>query len=130
MRARNGNSQRGFTLIEVMISILLTVVAVIGIMGLYRVQARSTGFSRHNTEATVLAQDKFEQVRALQSGATGMCVTPCVEANLNERGGSPGIYTRTTTINQISGLIVGTVQVDVQWDEEGNTERVTARSQW
>lgn len=129
MRARAGN-ERGFTLIEVMISILLTVVAVIGIMGLYRVQARSTGFSRHNTEATVLAQDKFEQVRALQNGASGLCGTPCVEANLNERGGSPGIYTRTTTINPISGLIVGTVQVDVQWDEEGNTERVTARSQW
>ena len=50
-------------MIEVMVAILLTAIATSGIIGLYIVETRASGFSRHSTEATVLAQDQIEILR-------------------------------------------------------------------
>jgi Tfp pilus assembly protein PilV len=63
-------SEAGFTMIEVMIAMLLTAIAMIGIIALFMTQRKASGFSRHTTEATVLAQDKLEQLRTLCVPAT------------------------------------------------------------
>ncbi len=119
--------ERGFTLVEVLIAILLSVIAIVGITGLYRVQTRSSSFSRHNTEATALAEDRVEQLRTQQAG--------CVNGNdtqINAQGSSDpnGIYTRNWNIATQAGFECGVVTVTVQWTEEGNAETVTAVGQW
>nr|HEX4316141.1 prepilin-type N-terminal cleavage/methylation domain-containing protein [Kofleriaceae bacterium] len=129
MRVSAGNrhrAERGFTLVEVLISILLCVVAVIGIMGLYRVQTKSSSFSRHTTEATALAEDKLEQMRTLQGAATAG-----TQSNLDEHGVvGTGLYKRTWSIVPQLPFLLGVVTCTVSWNEEGNTEQVSAVGQW
>jgi Tfp pilus assembly protein PilV len=123
-RGRRG-AQDGFTLVEVLIAILLSVVAIIGMMGLYRVQTTSSSFSRHNTEATALAENQVEALRVLQGTATaGSAVL------INSQGGSNGIYTVNWSFSPIVGYDVGSATVTVTWIEEGNTETVSAWGQW
>jgi Tfp pilus assembly protein PilV len=109
----------------VLIAILLSVVAIVGMMGLYRVQTTSSSFSRHNTEATALAENQVELLRTEQATATaGSAVL------VTSQGGSGGIYTVNWAFSPIAGYEVGSATVTVTWTEEGNTETVSAWGQW
>lgn len=59
------NRQRGFTLIEIMIAMLLLLVGVAGVLSLQLVSMRSTSFSRHATEATMVGEDKMEELMTM-----------------------------------------------------------------
>ncbi len=124
--ARRRRSQAGFTLIEVMVAVLLTAIAVVGIVGLYRVQTRSSSFSRRTTEASVLAADKMEVLRTTNVPISG------TEANLDSRGitataGTPGhVFTRTWTVGTLA--TAHELTVAVSWDEDGQPRNVTLRS--
>ena len=110
---------RGFTMIEVMVAILLTAVAVIGISALYRVATRSSSFTRHNTEAAVLAEDKREWLRTQLSPIAGSD-TP------SELAGTTSMYTRQWTVTTNANWI--DYQVDVTWTEDGDPRVVSLRS--
>lgn len=59
---------KGFTLIEVLIALVVLSIGLLGVAGL---QAKSQQFSRNaylNTQATVIAHDMLERVRANPSG--------------------------------------------------------------
>ena len=118
----NRRSQAGFTMIEVMVSILLTAIAASGVMALYMIQTRASGFSRHSTEAAVLVQDEMEQLRT--STTTGTATV----ASLNERGKvvSGGLFTRTYTVTTGAGF--DEMVVSVSWTEDGVAKTVTMRS--
>lgn len=115
-------AQAGFTMIEVMISILLTAIAAAGVIALYMVETRASGFSRHSTEAAVLAQDKMEQLRT--SSVTGTAT----QTTLNERGKvvTGGLYTRTYTVTPGAGF--DEMVVTVSWSEDGVSKTTTMRS--
>ena len=113
-------------MIEVMVSVLLTAIATSGIIGLYMVETRASGFSRHTTEASVLAQDQLELLRTSKVSPFAL-----VEPNLTEFGVAGGIFTRT------SAVVVGPggaqtpyddIQVDVTWTEDGFGRQVTLKS--
>lgn len=112
--------QAGFTMIEVMIAVLLTAIAVVGVIGLYRVQTRSSGYSRYATEASVLAADKLETLRTTVLPASGS------ETGVDARGkvGVGGPYTRTWTVTQ-PVTTQWNLRVDVAWNDDGNTRTVT-----
>lgn len=112
--------QAGFTMIEVMIAVLLTAIAVVGVIGLYRVQTRSSGYSRNATEASVLAADKLETLR------TTVLPTSGSETGVDARGkvGVGGPYTRTWTVTQ-PVTTQWNLRVDVAWSDDGNTRTVT-----
>jgi prepilin-type N-terminal cleavage/methylation domain-containing protein len=105
-------SERGFTMVEVMVSLLLTAVAAMGILGVYLAQTRASGYSRHTSEAVILAQDKFEQLRT-QAAAT----TSGSDANINERGVATGLFTRGWTVALNAGY--ADIVVTVTWSEDG-----------
>jgi hypothetical protein len=109
-------------MIEVMISILLTAIAVIGIVALYTTETRSSGFSRHNTEAAVLAEDKMEFLRTQIGLATGSGS----ETGLNESAGAAGMFSRTWIIT--TGTSWVDYSVTVGWNEDGVARSVTLRS--
>jgi Tfp pilus assembly protein PilV len=67
-------------MVEVMVALLLTAVAVMGILGVYLGQVRASSYSRHTSDAVVLAQDKLEQLRT-QAAASASAS----ELNINER---------------------------------------------
>lgn len=115
--------EAGFTLIEVMIAILLTALTVIGVLGLYRVETRASSFSRRETEAAVLAQDKLEELRA-QATLSGGTDNP-----VDQLSGS-SIFTRSWSIAPNgSNPSISDINVTVSWDDDGTTRSVTVTAQ-
>jgi prepilin-type N-terminal cleavage/methylation domain-containing protein len=55
----------GFTLIEVMIGMVILTIVSLGLINLTVSTIRGNAFSKHMTTATILAQDKLEQVKRL-----------------------------------------------------------------
>jgi prepilin-type N-terminal cleavage/methylation domain-containing protein len=129
MRGRSGDraqermrrrSQGGFTMIEVMVSLLVTAVAVMGILGVYLTEVRASSYSRHTSEAVMLAQDKLEQLRT-QPAATASGT----EANISERGVVGGIFTRRWTVTP--GASYTDIAVTVSWFEDGVARQFVLR---
>lgn len=120
---RPKRSQAGFTMIEVMVAVMLTAIAVIGVVGLYRVQARSSGYSRYSTEAAVLAADKMETLRTMLTPAGG------TENGVDARGKASvgGPFTRTWIVTQPIAS-QWKLEVAVDWDDDGTTRTVTLHS--
>ena len=126
MPVRNGDrprvrprSQGGFTMIEVMVSLLVTAVAVMGILGVYLTEVRASSYSRHTSEAVILAQDKLEQLRT-QPAATASGT----DANIDERGVAGGIFTRRWTVTLAS---YADIVVTVIWFEDGVARQFVLR---
>ncbi|HSD88550.1 MAG TPA: prepilin-type N-terminal cleavage/methylation domain-containing protein [Kofleriaceae bacterium] len=114
----------GFTMIEVMIAVLLTALAVIGVIALFRVETRASGYSRHETEAAVLAQDRLEELRTQAAG-----LVSTTETTLNDLGTTvpPGMYTRVSLVAASADPSVYDITVTVSWDESGDAKSVVVR---
>ena len=112
-------SQAGFTMIELMIAVLLTAIAMSGIIALFLSQNRASGVSRHTSEASALAQDKLEKLRTMSTATAG---SDTVDAQGN--AGSANLYTRTWTVSAGSGSGYSDVYVKVQWEETGGSRKV------
>jgi type II secretion system protein I len=116
--------QGGFTLIEVMVAILLTALTTIGVLALYRVETRSSSFSRRETEAAVLAQDKLEQLRTQVAGATTGSDTPTDQLL------GTSVFTRSWTVEvSSSDASILDITVTVNWDDGGIARSVEVRGQ-
>ena len=115
--------EEGFTLIEVMIAMVLTAIAIMGIIALYVTETKASGFSRHSTEASVLAQDRLEKLRLLGSPPTTIVLTS--EPNLNERAGTGGIYTRKYSVTV--GASYADLYCEVDWSDDGIAHQVIMR---
>jgi type II secretory pathway pseudopilin PulG len=63
--AKTDSSETGFTLIEAVIAMLVTVVALVSIAGMFTVAMKTNASSRNLTTATTFAQDKIEQLGAI-----------------------------------------------------------------
>jgi type II secretion system protein I len=112
-------AEAGFTMIEVMVAMLLTAIAIIGILALFMTQRKASGYSRHTTEATVLAQDKLEQLRT--STGAALSGTELIVDELGHAGA--GIYTRTWQ-ETLVGTSYAEIKATVTWEEDGDTKSV------
>lgn len=113
-------TEAGFTMIEVMVAMLLTAIAIIGILALFMSQRKASGYSRHTTEATVLAQDKLEQLRTLAGVASSGS-----DVLVDERGSNAGsgIYTRVWQ-ETLVGSAYAEIKATVSWEEDGDPKSV------
>ena len=110
------DGERGFSLIEVLIALLVLMVGMAGILSLQLTSMKATSFSRHATEASSLVEDKVEDMRTVAltsarfaSGTDQVDARGVADAN--------GIYTRTWTITP--GTETTVVSVSVTWTERG-----------
>jgi prepilin-type N-terminal cleavage/methylation domain-containing protein len=122
---------RGMTLIEVMVALLVTTIALLGALATVGITVRGASFSRNATEASVLAQSKLESLVSTLTGTSGGALpTVVAEAGLldaNGNAGTGGVYTRTTTWSQTT--LSRTCTVTVSWPDPivpTNTHSVTA----
>jgi prepilin-type N-terminal cleavage/methylation domain-containing protein len=125
---------RGMTLVEVMVALLVATVGLLGGLAMIGALMNGTSFSRHQSEAAVLAQSKLEE---LQSTATasfpldGTYTDGGNNALLDANGhvntdARYGIYTRTVTWLTQSDP-VGTrklITVLVSWEQNAHSVRV------
>jgi prepilin-type N-terminal cleavage/methylation domain-containing protein len=126
---RRRRAEAGFTMIEVMMALALTAIAILGILSMYTKTMRSAGFSRHTTEATALAEDKIEQLRTI-SPAVGTAAVSVVGLDPQGLTGTGGIYTRTYSITMVPSVspIYANVQAIVSWSDDGSSHSVTVNS--
>lgn len=117
--------QGGFTMVEVMVAILLTAIAVIGIMALFMTEMKASSYSRHATEATVLAADKLEKLRTMSSAS--LVTTSSDPLNpLDSNGATGGVFERSWTVTSVgTPTTYVDLAVTVAWDENGDAKSVT-----
>lgn len=107
----------GFTLIEVMATMVLMAVLVLGIWGLQGSLARMNGYSSGLTQATAMAQEKTEELKSLPL------------ASLSSGFDANNAFQRTWTVT--TGPAPGTrnLTVQVTWQRLGgatNTVRLVS----
>ena len=118
------SSQSGFTLIEVMVSILITAVVVMGLIGLFKSQSSAGAYSRHNTEAAVLAEHQIEWLRTQGVAANGSgsgLGSNSTGSNYDSEGvsgnGIFNIFWQETLVTGTSAY--GEIKVTVSWTDDG-----------
>lgn len=109
--------QHGFTMIEVMIAIVLTSIAVMGIVGLITVETRDATAARHTTEASVLAEGQMEVLRATALAASGTGSDSAAVDAQGVTGQTTSIYTRQWTYTV--GTTYTSYTVSVSWQDDG-----------
>lgn len=62
--------ENGFTLIEVMVSIVILAIGLLGLAPMMAISITGNAFANEATEATVLAQDKIEELKNMASFAS------------------------------------------------------------
>ena len=114
-------SQRGFTMLEVLIAIMLSSIAMLGVVALFRVQTAASSFSRRTTEASILASDQVEHLRTVTVTGTTMTGT---EPSLDEKGRvvTGGPFARSWTLIPVDSYY--DVTVTVSWFDNGNRSLV------
>jgi Tfp pilus assembly protein PilV len=128
---RRRRRARGLTLIEVMIALLVTTIALLGALATVGITVRGANFSRNATEASVLVQAKLETLVSLPQGTSGgalpATVTPETTLDANGNSVPTGIYTRTTKWTQTTSPAQRICTVTVSWtDLTGSSHSVTA----
>ena len=74
--------QRGFTLVEALVALLVLSVGLLGIAALYVETLRASRMSLYRTQAVNFATDLADRMRANRAPATAYnCGSPCVPAN-------------------------------------------------
>ena len=131
---RRRRGARGLTLIEVMVALLVTTIALLGALATVGITVRGANFSRSATEASILAQSKLETKVSLLTGATGTLPAPEIET-LDANGavviaGTAGAYTRTTAWTASTDGLRRVCTVTVTWtDGLGTAHSVIAQRQ-
>ncbi len=105
------DTQAGFTMIEVMISVLITAIAALGFIAMYMTETKAGTFTRHSTEASVLATDKLESLRGINTPIAG---TDQVDVQGNVISGA--YFNRKWTTTTTGSYI--TIVVQVGWNED------------
>lgn len=132
VRRRNSS---GLTLLEVLIALLVSTVGLLGALAMLGTILGGGQFSRDATEASILAQDRLEELVILPGTSlplNGSTVENQVNAfgKINVTDGS-GIYTRTTTWGSYTdsqGNLRRTIAVAVSWlDALGRPHAITAQ---
>lgn len=112
---RNHQQQNGFTMIEVLISIGLLTIVLLGLCGASVMAMKGNSLSRMSTKATVMAKDEMERLKNTSySQITSGSDTP--EAN----------FTRRWTVTNNSPVTdTKTVAVTVSWTWRGLARSAT-----
>jgi prepilin-type N-terminal cleavage/methylation domain-containing protein len=105
----------GFTLIEVVITLVILSICLLGMAGLMVTTTRNNSYGGHLTEAATFAQDKLEQLRATPFGMIPL--TPTSDKPV----GSTGItYNRTwVAVPNIlpPGNTIDVITITVSWTD-------------
>jgi type IV pilus modification protein PilV len=120
---RRRNSERGFTLIEVLVALSIMSLGMIGILALQKAATSASGYSRRATEAAVLAEDRLEEMRTLPL-STVTDGTDTVDAS--GVANAEGLFTRAWTL--VVADEIATITVRVQWNEADGAHAITFRT--
>jgi len=113
-------SSDGFTLIEVLVAMVILSVGLLGTAALITGIIKSNQVSNRITTATVLAQDKMEEIRGL--GYSGMPTSDTTTTEPYNSITNYSLYKRVTfteVVNPAAGM--KTVTVTVYWNSDNSS---------
>ena len=112
---RNSLNSKGFTLIEVLISLVILAISLLALAGLMTTTTRNTASGGRLTEAATFAQDKLEELRAMPWNS----LIPG-SVNTDNPAGSTGIqYIRTYRVNQLNPSLKE-LEITINWNDAIN----------
>ncbi len=115
MMKRTG--EKGFTLLEVIISMTLLAIGMLALGALQAASVRGNGYAMNNSEGTALIEQKIEEYQSTPWDSLPTTDQPIVEDNV----GQGGKYTRTSVFqHDIPITNTKTVNVSVQWRDKAN----------
>lgn len=116
------SKDKGFTLIEVLIGLIILAIGILAIAGMQITSIRGTSFSNNLSQASVLAQNRLEFLKGL----------PLADARLND-GTYPdppdvGIFSKTYTATRNPNPNYVAITYTVSWAEKGIPHTVSFRT--
>ncbi|MBF0117752.1 MAG: prepilin-type N-terminal cleavage/methylation domain-containing protein [Desulfobacterales bacterium] len=125
------DSSRGFTLIEILIAMVIVGVGLLGNVGIILTIINSNKTASDFTVATVLAEDKMEEVRNTAYGS--ISTGTVTESNLKSDEGSGGTYQRVLNVVEDTATFTQAnlkkITVTVSWlNSNGVSKSVTLRN--
>jgi len=106
-------TSRGFTLIEVLVSLVILSVSLLAMAGLMVTATKNTSFGGRMTEAATFAQDRLERFKAMKWD-----LIPA-GADSDVKAGSTGInYARNW--NVVSAGNLKTITVTINWKDQAD----------
>jgi len=111
---------KGFTLIEVLITLVIMAVSLLALAALMGTTTKSNSYGSHITEAATFAQDKLEELRAIPWENIPLGTTS------DQKNGSTGIaYVRHLDIQENGNLKTATITLN--WvDRTNHSLRLTS----
>lgn len=105
---------KGFTLIEVLIGLVILAIGILAIAGMQIVSIKGNFFSSNLTQATVLGQEKLEELKNIPYSSTDLSV-----GQYNEGMIPSTIFSRRYNVAAL-GSSMKTVVVTVEWLDQTN----------
>ncbi len=124
------NDQAGFSLLEILIGITVLIIGVAGLVAMQTSAMKASAYSRHSTEASVLAEDKMEQLRTVNLATLPPGPPPPEQVDAQGFPDPNGLFTRDWVITDNGAFF--DIEVSVTWFEGGDTSQeynVTMRTQ-
>lgn len=114
-----GRTQRGFTLLELLITLSVTTIGLIGLLALHVSIARGNDGASRAAEAEQLTAAQLESLRALSVNNMTTAITSTPTITVLGRNGLPYHVTRSVTaLTAVSSSLL-LVRVQTTWTEDG-----------
>ena len=122
-------SQRGFSLIEVMFAMAIFAIGILAVAKMELVTASSNRSAHQLTQALLLVESQMERLKNVSDVTTLDAMDGDTNINIDALGNSGGIYTRTTHVtNPLGGDHSRRVEVTVEWTRQGRSRSVAMSS--
>ena len=121
VRHKSKRSDQGFTLLEVLVTLVILSVGLLGTLGLTTGVIRGNFFSKNITSATAIAQTQLEA--AQREGYANVTTTKFPAATQVVSMGGVNFNRATTITNNTPAANMKTVSVTVNWYEANNAQR-------
>lgn len=109
---------KGFTLIEMLISLVILAISLLALAGLMSITTKNNSFGGHITEAATFAQDKLEEFRALRPQAPPVGDIPEGQGSDQRIGATGIIYTRNWNVTTVGNIRI--IEISITWNDRIN----------
>ncbi len=126
-RGHRRRRQRGFTLLELLVTMGITIIGLLGLMSLYVVTARSNALGAHSGEAVAVAEATVEEIRGTPIAdllAAHAAPSLPLDVSLDTVAGRAGMtFNRRVQVIELTAVSPNLVKirVDVTWTDAGAT---------
>jgi len=125
---RSALTDRGFTLIEVLIAIAIFSVGILAVAKMQYWNVRNNTTGNMTTQATMLARQQMEALKSQDIEDLTMGTTPDPSNPIDEDGNPGGIYRRQWVVTNPIGGGSRQIQVTVSWVRNGQNRSVVLTS--